>query len=487
MFMWLLSTDRAELEYFVSAEKAAEAEYAILCHIWNKTEQSFQETEALRAKCAAGGTNPRDFSSDKVRESCKLAERHGYKWIWNDTCCLDKTSSSELSEAINSMFSYYSLAAICYAYLQDVEASNAESQWKRSRWFTRGWTLQELIAPNHVLLLYQDWTPKGMKADLAEALEDLTCIPAGILQMTEELSNYSVGERMEWAAKRETTRREDEAYCLMGIFDINMPTLYGEGSKAFRRLQEEIMKHTFDPTLVAWGPRSGHGKSGFPTYCSHDGTVSKAYIPEMYLFAPSPASFTRYPAKRALYDPNIQRLLPNIPDEPLRDLNSASPSLLNERQPQAANVPAFTITPHGVRARLPVVQTKHGVAFAALFVRHDWAYSVLLVSSATSHGREVTRPVRLITEGATGLEYYLKSLGETFTWRDIYIHHRCTSSHSHHTRTPHQLRPYHAFPPSMAEFPSAARLEVSPLGLATVIFPCVLERLPSGEAGYADG
>ena len=119
--MWLLSTDRAKLHFFHSVEMAQRAGYVILSHVWTDTEQTFQETRALLvADRSQKGYNPRDHSSPKVRELCILAERHGYRWIWNDTCCIDKTSSSELSEAINSMFSYYAHSELCYAYLADV-------------------------------------------------------------------------------------------------------------------------------------------------------------------------------------------------------------------------------------------------------------------------------------------------------------------------------------------------------------------------------
>ena len=117
--MWLLSTNRAELHYFVSPESVFGG-YAILSHVWDKKEQSFQDLEALRLRCAETHTKPRDRASAKIRDCCILAERHGYRWLWADTCCIDKSSSAELSEAINSMFRYYSLADICYVYLRDV-------------------------------------------------------------------------------------------------------------------------------------------------------------------------------------------------------------------------------------------------------------------------------------------------------------------------------------------------------------------------------
>ena len=155
--MWLLSTDRAQLRFFASAGDAQKEGYVILSHVWDQSgEQTFQETQALCARCAKDGTNPRDLSSDKVRQSCQLAEGQGYRWIWNDTCCIDKSSSSELSEALNSMYQYYSLASVCYVYLRDVPTSSREelhaerSPFRESIWHRRGWTLQVLSLRSHM-------------------------------------------------------------------------------------------------------------------------------------------------------------------------------------------------------------------------------------------------------------------------------------------------------------------------------------------------
>ena len=258
--MWLLSTDRAELKYFPSVEKAALEGYAILSHVWDETEQTFQETQALRDECAAlPGCNPRDRSSLKVRKCCELAESHGFKWLWDDTCCIDKTSSADLSEAINSMFAYYSHAEVCYAYLKDVHPLSdgrvtrlGKFQFRRSQWFRRGWTLQELLAPPVVIFLTLDWTIFGTKANRASVISEITGIPEDVLLRKKKISAMSIACRMSLAADRQTTRLEDEAYCLLGIFDIHMAPLYGEGRNAFRRLQEEIMKKGVDRSLFSW-------------------------------------------------------------------------------------------------------------------------------------------------------------------------------------------------------------------------------------------
>ena len=258
--MWLLSTDRAELHYFHTPESVSGG-YAILSHVWEGQEQTFKEAQDLRAQCTRTGQNPRDLASPKVRACCTLAARHGYKWIWNDTCCINKESSAELSEAINSMFRYYSLAKICYAYLYDVPRptnskdvrsalEREDSPFRKSRWHTRGWTLQELIAPRLLVFLSNDWEVLGTKMELADILEKITKVPVAVLRLAQAIHDFSVACRMSWAANRQTTRAEDMAYCLIGIFAINMPTLYGEGERAFLRLQEE--KQSFDASLFAW-------------------------------------------------------------------------------------------------------------------------------------------------------------------------------------------------------------------------------------------
>ncbi|TFK78824.1 HET-domain-containing protein [Polyporus arcularius HHB13444] len=285
--MWVLSTDRAELHFFASPEDIPD-EYAILSHTWNNKpehgppEQSFQDVRRIQKECARRftkkGRNPRNHASEKIRRCCELAEKHGYKWVWIDTCCIDKTRSAKLSEAINSMFKYYSLAAICYGYLRDVDTvlfpSREEfqeyldpwapkcSEFLRSIWFERGWTLQELIAPRFLVFLSSSWEIIGTKADLADLLERKFRIPAAVLRLQISHTEFSIAQRMSWFEARQTTRLEDEAYCLLGLFEIHMPPLYGEGRNAFRRLQEEIMKQSADTTLFAWPGIYGKSSKG---------------------------------------------------------------------------------------------------------------------------------------------------------------------------------------------------------------------------------
>ena len=169
-----------------------------------------------------------------------------------DTCCIDKSNSTELSEAINSIFRWYRDATKCYVYLPDVSrlhsnsADNSNEAWestfRKSEWFRRGWTLQELIAPASVDFFCKEGDLLGNKASLERNICEITGIPASVLRGS-PLSEFSVDERLSWAASRETFRQEDKAYSLLGIFDVNMSLIYSEGKEnAFRRLKRKIDK-----------------------------------------------------------------------------------------------------------------------------------------------------------------------------------------------------------------------------------------------------
>ncbi|KAF2191875.1 hypothetical protein K469DRAFT_344388 [Zopfia rhizophila CBS 207.26] len=226
-------------------------QYAILSHTWAEEEVTFQDMEGTRA------ANKKGYK--KVKNYCSIARANGFEYIWIDTCCIDKTSSAELSEALNSMYRWYEEAEECYAYLTDVpRGTGAGDEFRKSKWFTRGWTLQELIAPSSVIFLDSEWQKIGDKSDLQQLISEITGIPGNFL-LGDDLGYASVAQRMSWAAKRKTTRIEDLAYCLMGIFGIYMPMLYGEGERAFIRLQEEIMRVTDDHSLFAWRSTEGHG------------------------------------------------------------------------------------------------------------------------------------------------------------------------------------------------------------------------------------
>jgi hypothetical protein len=227
--------------------------YAILSHTWgqNHEEVHFGEMETTSIDQKVG--------YKKIRYLCQQAAKDGLRWAWCDTCCIDKSSSAELSESINSMFQWYQKANVCYAYVSDVSASGVRQstmdQMRRSRWFTRGWTLQELLAPEKVFFYDRDWSLLGDKSSLVNYLIDITGVNFGALTWPWALPSYSIATRMSWLSSRTTTRTEDQAYCMLGILGVYMPLLYGEGQNAFRRLQEELIKISDDETIfVHSGP-----------------------------------------------------------------------------------------------------------------------------------------------------------------------------------------------------------------------------------------
>jgi hypothetical protein len=175
----------------------------------------------------------------------------GIEWVWIDKCCLSRSNSAEICEAINSMYKWFESAVICYAYLSDVSSSAEEIQptLRRWRWFTRKCTLQELVAPRSVIFFAKDWIQIGTRASLHSIISEFTGIQSAVLIGEKRPKQCHVSERMAWASNRTATRVEDEAYSMMGLFDIKMPILYGEGSRAFRRLQDEIRKTHYASVL----------------------------------------------------------------------------------------------------------------------------------------------------------------------------------------------------------------------------------------------
>jgi hypothetical protein len=243
--------------------------YAILSHTWGDADQE------VTFKDFVEGSEKSKAGYQKVQFCGEQAARDGYRYFWVDTCCIDKTSSTELSEAINSMFRWYAESAVCYAYLSDVHYSTSQEnevrddeipqdnneisndldeQLAKSKWFTRGWTLQELVAPKQVIFFSFDWTRLGTRHDWLDEISSLTNIHSRALTgELEQIAHCSIAQRMSWTSNRKTTRKEDMAYCLLGIFEVNMPLLYGEGAeRAFMRLQEEIIKDSDDQSIFAW-------------------------------------------------------------------------------------------------------------------------------------------------------------------------------------------------------------------------------------------
>ena len=255
--MRLLNVHSFELSEFIGEEHTPR--YAILSHTWSNEEVNYAEFDQRVSEHKEGWA--------KIVSFCQLAASRNIDYAWIDTCCVDKRSSAELSETINSIFRWYAQAAECYALLSDVTSVGPQrNQWEhkfeQSRWFTRGWTLPELLAPKTVIFVDNCWQIIGYKApptetalvervldgssiryplNLTERIEAITGIPRRFLE-GESLSEASVDDRIDWARNRKTTRVEDMAYCLLGILGLSMDLRYGEGTRAFVRLRDEIIR-----------------------------------------------------------------------------------------------------------------------------------------------------------------------------------------------------------------------------------------------------
>ncbi|PIL25391.1 hypothetical protein GSI_13281 [Ganoderma sinense ZZ0214-1] len=401
--------------------------YAILSHRWALDEQTYQVLREIQERCkencrsAAEAPPPnipssssrRDSStrplcpaapqsiwhsdsglSDKVRGSCEAARRDGFHYLWIDSCCIDKTSSSELSESINSMFAWYSGAEVCYTFLADVPTSSSDSlcaegsAFRSSEWFTRGWTLQELIAPRRLVFLSQTWELLGTKSGLARLVEEITGIPLEILIDNDRLlhgwlDGCSVAQRMSWAARRRTTKVEDRAYSLLGIFNIQMPPLYGEGQGAFRRLQEEILRRIPDQTIFAWGnvfpkPFSTHPDTLRLTPAIPRPSVSYENLPG----PPSPAEASLHGDHRYFNfsSGGFYALLADTPDAfaDAGQVVAITPNRFHDLlRPYCRLSPQeYTSTPNGIRTDLPLLPLSSClVPDEELFEDQDWLWS----------------------------------------------------------------------------------------------------------------
>jgi hypothetical protein len=246
--MWLINTRTLQLEEFYPSQAPP---YAILSHTWDAGEVLFRDISSPSA------TGKKGYS--KITQTCRLAREQKLDYAWIDTCCIDKSSSAELTESINSMFKWYQKAEVCYAFLEDLQPGTGPEAFGPCRWFTRGWTLQELLAPSRVDFYDMGWNFIGTKGTFADAIAAITRIPKGVIIGERPISEYSVAARMSWSAHRQTTREEDRAYSLLGIFGIALSLIYGEGHWAFRRLQEELLRRFSDMTIFAWNPPPGSG------------------------------------------------------------------------------------------------------------------------------------------------------------------------------------------------------------------------------------
>lgn len=317
--MRVLDTNTLEFREFYD-EDSLQGKYAILSHRWlpmdEGSEATYKEFRALCERPEAQWT----ASVRKVKTFCDIAKSKGLKWAWSDTCCtylprylslslvrvcagslsrgalkqpvtlqnvtnflnisgINKDSESELAESINSMWKWYAKSALCVVYLPDVPSllpeDERQEKIKNSEWFKRGWTLQELLAPEHMTFFNQAWNPIGTRSELANLISEKTGIESQYFGNLNQIKQASAATRLSWAAGRRLTRPEDVAYCLVGIMGVYVTPRYGSGmEEAFRVLQIEFTKKNLDQSIFAWEL----GKS--------------AKADEHYgLFAPSPDAF----------------------------------------------------------------------------------------------------------------------------------------------------------------------------------------------------
>ncbi|GAW19450.1 hypothetical protein ANO14919_089370 [Xylariales sp. No.14919] len=238
--------------------------YAILSHRWVGLEITFDELKNHTAELRTGTRPLSSPQVDKIRGACETARNQGIKWMWIDTCCINKNSATEESESINSMFKWYREAKLCITYLSDVKRDaglpiTSSKIFQRtyneepSEWFSRGWTLQELLAPQDMQFYDRDWAYIGTKREMADTLARVSGIDARYLTGASHFREACIAVKMSWMAQRTTTREEDMAYSMVGIFGVTMTPQYGEGRGAFMRLQEILLStYHFDESLFAW-------------------------------------------------------------------------------------------------------------------------------------------------------------------------------------------------------------------------------------------
>ncbi|KAI0381464.1 heterokaryon incompatibility protein-domain-containing protein [Hypomontagnella monticulosa] len=270
--------------------------YTILSHTWisPKDEITYQDIKRRKDDIESSIFKQKGWS--KLKQYCDRAAKDGWEWAWMDTCCIDKTNPADTQEAINAMFRWYQNAGICYAYLEDVDILkilrvHEDAELLRgvdileeadideisrcgdvadfnnflhtalrqfivgAKWFTRGWTLQELLAPHYLVLVDRAWRRIGTRESWAMEIREASKIEARHLTgfRPTDFQSCSIAMRLSWAARRETTVEEDETYSLIGLFGISMPLIYGEGRwRAFNRFQRELIAVYSDDSVFAW-------------------------------------------------------------------------------------------------------------------------------------------------------------------------------------------------------------------------------------------
>ena len=315
--------------------------YAILSHRWVGAEITFDQIQGYSPELRRAGD--RQITSpqlEKIRGACTTARRLGFRWMWIDNCCINKASTTEESESINSMFKWYRDAQVYLTYLSDVErkipslpprhrpvytasvqphlASTSTSHSGNadygifnsldgqtpSEWFSRGWTLQELLAPRDMRFYDMNWNYIGTKTSLAREIQSITGIDALYLTGVRNFRQACIATKMSWMAGRTTTREEDVAYGMLGLFNIKMTPQYGEGQRAFMRLQNQLLSTTTDESLFAWrmpDPKAGEAFGIVPG----GGTIW--YPDEWGMLAPTPQWFKECGNVTIEGGPEIQR------------------------------------------------------------------------------------------------------------------------------------------------------------------------------------
>lgn len=298
--MWLIHTSSYKRQEFSDPPA-----YAIFSHRWLPShlgeELSFQEFSLEAIQTAAS------LAATKIRDACQIANGKGILWMWFDTCCIDKTNGQAYATAINSMYVWYARARTCIAYLEDVEdhpkpttrharGGLRTNEITKSNWFTRGWTLQELLAPLTLEFYDYSWKPIGTKQRLAAELQRPTRIDIRYLQDPRQLETASIAEKFSWMAGRTTSRVEDIAYSMVGLLGVTLTVELGEGVEAFFRLQQTLVSTSQDESIFAWKTPKGGRLACFNTVFN-DSTWG--------LLAPSPDCFShddiiRYDATRSV-------------------------------------------------------------------------------------------------------------------------------------------------------------------------------------------
>ena len=340
---------------FVEFPGLPDEDYAILSHVWGHKEITYQDM--LNNVQTGTFLVPGKEEASAKLEACRMqARKDKIKYFWIDTCCIDKPNHSEFSEAINSMFRWYKEAKVCYAFLHDVTSNK---DFAKSIWFTRGWTLQELLAPSRVEFYNSIWKNVGNKSRMAAKISHTTGIPRHFL-VGEDLEQASIAQRMSWASRRQTSKEEDMAYCLLGIFDVHIPLLYGERlTGAFRRLQMEILQTQDDTSIFAWHPTLPALQSGDSTHLAVD---------TFGLLASSPSNF-----------------------DTCHDIISA-PMPMVENYVQGIRAP-IVFNNKGLHLSLPVVDMGNRKLLATLGCtiagKEDHRYTIWLQDVSTNNGRFV--------------------------------------------------------------------------------------------------